>query len=59
MLPLGAFSLLEMRLPEWSTRKPEEKGPLSVSLEQGADINVIGGKRLLGFCSSEKYISLK
>lgn len=35
------------------------EGPIVSETGAGADINVIGGKRLLGFCSSEKYISLK
>lgn len=37
----------------------EGKGPLPTLLGKGADINVIGGKSLLGFCSPEKYITLK
>lgn len=32
----------------------EEKGPLSAWPWQGEENNVIGGKTLLGFCSSEK-----
>lgn len=56
-LPNTALPLLKMCLPNGA---PGSRGEGSiVSKEQGADINVIRGKKLLGFCSSEKYLSLK